>query len=693
MAEELFKKGDVVSVFYRMGKRCKPDRKYFAVLDPRQGAYRPRTGISDGWVPARVTENQDLSKHNGSVRVEYAWPHFFTQRGQMVDNDMPYSEWFPKEGVRKYAGDPASLELISPGSRPTLAILTFRWGGINEIIAPAQWGETGSSVSDIFINSYVDALESYISNDYEVWTIYIEDKSDMAKIADTAHLIFGAQHPLRRAKNVCAMYHLYPTSFEEHCVPTSETGGDGGAALVDQKAFYRMMQAVERAGIPSRFPHDSGFYELLTSKRWTYYMALTPHLNVPPTVALPRMLIEQSCEEAAKWAHKALTEVKQQQQKLRGETVDTSEVEKGVAKLGFSWEALDVKFWKGGVKGLETALYQLTQAIEISDEITGQPHDLENLIIQEYIQHDLEMRLYVVEGEVASVIFTKFCRIKENNEFGDFHETLELEDAAKQWMGNDVAALRDGERQCRELCGHWMDWVRTQCCQTPPGVRFDYFVGRDPKQPGKAKVHTLEICELGFSMLCDKDLPSKVFKAMIKRMLGSGSLPEQRAVKPEASGGYPSDAPLKPGAVPAPQAPVENGNSKDSSVLYVHVPPAPGGTPDQEKCTGKYELVAGTLPNGKPLWINDRGDRFLYFGIDQHWYVGDEEEQDQNFNTDQGYIRLGGKNDLSPDKLRGPWQRGPDWDEDPNILVTTDPEAKPKSSGKGGKKAKKSDDP
>ena len=32
------------------------------------------------------------------------------------------------------------------------------------------------------------------------------------------------------------MYHLYPTGFEEHCVPTSETGGDGGAALVDQKA-------------------------------------------------------------------------------------------------------------------------------------------------------------------------------------------------------------------------------------------------------------------------------------------------------------------------------------------------------------------------------------------------------------------------------------------------------------------------
>ena len=41
-----------------------------------------------------------------------------------------------------------------------------------------------------------------------------------------------------------------------------------------------MMQAVERVGIPSRFPHDSGLYELLASKRWTYYMALAAWLGV-----------------------------------------------------------------------------------------------------------------------------------------------------------------------------------------------------------------------------------------------------------------------------------------------------------------------------------------------------------------------------------------------------------------------------
>ena len=35
-------------------------------------------------------------------------------------------------------------------------------------------------------------------------------------------------------------------------------------------------------------------------------------------------------------------------------------------------------------------------------------------------------------------------------------------------------------------------------------------------EPGKAVVRTLEICELGFSMLGKKGLPKKVFSAMLR---------------------------------------------------------------------------------------------------------------------------------------------------------------------------------
>merc|ERR1712232_612379 len=100
-------------------------------------------------------------------------------------------------------------------------------------------------------------------------------------------------------------------------------------------------------------------------------MSLTPQLRVPPTVSLPRMLIEQNRAEAAAKGLAALEAIKRQQALLRNESPKDVQITKGVAKLGFSWEALDVKFWNGK-DGLEEALLQLTEAIEISEEFTGQ---------------------------------------------------------------------------------------------------------------------------------------------------------------------------------------------------------------------------------------------------------------------------------------------------------------------------------
>merc|ERR1712137_446127 len=141
------------------------------------------------------------------------------------------------------------------------------------------------------------------------------------------------------------------------------------------------------------------------------------------------------------------------------------------AKLGFSWEALDVKLWQGGLSGLETAVSQLTQTIEISDEVTAQPHDCESLIVQEYIPHDFEYRVYTVEGKVAGNVYTKFCSVKENQEFGDFHQYFEAEQAAKAWMGGDMESFADAARQCNELTEHWLEWLRAQSCELPPAVR------------------------------------------------------------------------------------------------------------------------------------------------------------------------------------------------------------------------------
>jgi len=522
-----------------MDKRCQHDRKYLAVLDPRHGAYRPRTGLAEGWVPARVAKDQTATGHSNQVSIEYAWPHFYTKQGRLADNRQNYTEFFQLGDVRRASDFSTGASpwnvLVPPSLQPDLAIIAFRWGGLTDISFCAQWGETGVSSSDTFLESFIDsAVVKQLGTNYEVWVVYVEDHSDMAKMAETAHLIFGPHHPARRAKRTCGMYFLYPTAFEEGCVPTMETGGDSGAGLVDQKSLFRLMQAVERAGIPTRFPHCSGLYEQLASKRWTHILSLTPHLRVPPTVAVPRMLIEQSCAGAAERALKSLQLVKEQQAILRGEAVPDGPIEKGVAKLSFSWEALDVKCWTGK-SGLQDALSQLTQSIEISKELTGQPHDCEVLLVQEFMQHDLELRLYVVDGRIEGSVFTKFCCIKENLEFGDFKQSFSKAEAARNWMGGDMATMDDGERQCRELTEHWLAWIQAQSCEMPPAIRFDYFVGRT-STPGRASVWTLEICELGFSMLAHKQLPEKVFAAMLASCLRSPAAQETAnlEVGPEA---------------------------------------------------------------------------------------------------------------------------------------------------------------
>ena len=55
------------------------------------------------------------------------------------------------------------------------------------------------------------------------------------------------------------------------------------------------------------------------------------------------------------------------------------------------------------------------------------------------------------------------------------------------------------ERKVRVLVARWLVWLRCRSCDAPPALRMDFLVKRTG--PGQAEVSTLELTELGFSML------------------------------------------------------------------------------------------------------------------------------------------------------------------------------------------------
>jgi len=87
-----WKKGDKVWVFNLeiRDEKCNDHLCYVAVQDHSHGCYRPRVGLSEGWVPATITKDfnpQNFQQGNRNTWVQYIndWELWFNARGSMAD--------------------------------------------------------------------------------------------------------------------------------------------------------------------------------------------------------------------------------------------------------------------------------------------------------------------------------------------------------------------------------------------------------------------------------------------------------------------------------------------------------------------------------------------------------------------------------------------------------------------------------
>jgi hypothetical protein len=185
--------------------------------------------------------------------------------------------------------------------------------------------------------------------------------------------------------------------------------------------------------------------------------------------------------------------------------------------LGHSWEAIDVRAWRG--KG------QLRDALRSLARQPGCRADY--VFVQEFVEAVGEVRAYCVDGKLEKLLYTRFddpdagdepVGEEDQGRFVTFSE-LERADAVQQWFRGDEALADAAEREVRTLVGRWLAWLRGLDSEPLPFVRVDVFVcvHDDPATGApKLSVATGELTELGASFLGWHDGPRLVFDALLR---------------------------------------------------------------------------------------------------------------------------------------------------------------------------------
>ena len=96
------------------------------------------------------------------------------------------------------------------------------------------------------------------------------------------------------------------------------------------------------------------------------------------------------------------------------------------------------------------------------------------------------------------VIYSSFERVDVDGYPRDFVKKDRAE-ATTDWLHGDTEAMDDAERRATRLVTLWLTWLRCRTAEAVPAIRVDLLVKR--AAPGKAEVHTLELTEMGFSLL------------------------------------------------------------------------------------------------------------------------------------------------------------------------------------------------
>eukprot|EP00747_Dinoflagellata_sp_TGD_P029641 gnl/TRDRNA2_/TRDRNA2_134040_c0_seq1.p1 gnl/TRDRNA2_/TRDRNA2_134040_c0~~gnl/TRDRNA2_/TRDRNA2_134040_c0_seq1.p1 ORF type:complete len:560 (+),score=63.33 gnl/TRDRNA2_/TRDRNA2_134040_c0_seq1:91-1770(+) len=514
----VYRPGDLIEVFSRMPYGLDNGHERLDSVGERWilapttvcGTNRPRIGWTERWLPATVVEDLVPSgATNGNSMVRFRWDvklWFDWASGERLDASDPnmlldvaqVSRVRPRSNCWALppltsgpgaAIPPGGTELQVGGCPVTVSFIVFRWGAVRIPIQydAHSWGRTeGSTVSARFIQLFFNrAVVPRLGWNYEVITVFVQNADEFAGISES----FLAS--LCRGKHIVSLYFLWPVQGQQAygdkcpCV----------ACYVDEGPFFDLVQRMEAIGVATRWPHHSQLWRCLACKEWVTTLSIVGKYHVPLTTRLPKSVVLRDPRQAAKTAIAMLWRLqaaRRADDSYFGPTHSDWVVghpEPCVAKLGFSYEGVDVKMVQGEAH-LAEGLYMLaTQPGYTSDSVHVQ---------QRVHRVDLEARCFVVNGEIVDVLYTRFARIDHGGYVRDYEKAHNAEEARINWFYNDVVAWNKALQQIQVVTRRWNSWLLTQASEMTVSTRIDYMMER--VAPGEAEVWTGEIGEQGYSM-------------------------------------------------------------------------------------------------------------------------------------------------------------------------------------------------
>lgn len=460
--------------------------------------------------------------------------------GQKVDPDRketwpkvrPKAEYsfVTRKGTAAALATPLQVRWVTTAKSPPckLSLLFVRWGGeyskwMDEQEAnDGDWGKYGSPPSDEYMGHVVkEGIKAHAGLKdeqgmplFELHHVFISNSKDAHLIAQQAHIIRAGLKAQRRA----AFWMLWPAEWEDF-------GDPDYACYIERHSMFAAMRACEGLGIRSLFPHPADQYELITSKSWMATLSLHPGAFLPAATLVSKGSVKIDAAKAAETALRTLHHIRRMNpypvepgDPPAPSVVNQNGIQKGVVKLGWSWENRFVVTFN--------SLSHLQARLK---ELMNQPGCLATYcIVQEWVDFDFEMRLYFLPeadwpGEAP--IEPKMIQC---NAWGPSDDTksvgvsrasfskLSEEKVLSRWEGDAVAWAMAKEKAIK-VSQLLLAWLLSAEHQPVPSMRLDFMVKR--LGPGKARVIFGEYCEQGACVLGWQGGPPTIWRACLDAAL------------------------------------------------------------------------------------------------------------------------------------------------------------------------------